>query len=244
MAVGYAAPPRQVGGTSGSRGNDRRLRSGDWRHYWIGRRDGSRCLPVLDDNASTSPAHLQTIVTACAGALEQRWTQLLLETEQDRLTLSRVLPELARAENRREAAALALAEHLATDPAEGRRFGEELVPQDLVRRRRRREYDRITDARTAERDRTRNYVTQLLQDRRQLESNMALRLEVAQSEAREVHRQCTRSASAYLRGAQRTHHDPDGLIRQFASFTPPLPDWVSLDGMPAFLRASGTESDI
>lgn len=241
MAVGFAASPWWNGWTSGSRGPSIREQSREWRHYWVGHRDGSHCLPVLDHGASAPPAHLQQIATSCASVLERRWTDLLLHTKDDRLALSRLLPELARAEARRDLARLALAEHLTTKPGEARRFGEEHLPLDLVRRRRQREHESATQAVTADRDRTRNYVTQLVQQRRELESRISLQLELAQSEAREQHRLYTRSASSYLRGAQRTHHDPDGLIRQYATYALPLPAWASLDGLPAFLRASGAE---
>lgn len=244
MAVDFAAPPRPAGGAPGLRDRVRGLMSDDLRHYWAGRRDGSRCLPAVDDDSSTPPGHLQDIATACAGILESRWTALLVQTERDRIALSGVLPELARATMLREAAALALKEHLATKPEETRRHGEEQLPPDLVLRRRRREYSKATRRLSTDCDRTRDYVTQLLQRRAELESNMSLQLEIAQSEAREQHRLYSRAASVYLRGAQRTHHDPDGLIRKFETFALPRPDWVSLDGMPAFLRASGAESDI
>lgn len=243
MAASYAATPWRSGWVRRPRVRAMRERSRNWRDYWAGRRDGSRCLPVLDPGAEP-PAHVQRISSGCASVLERRWTVLLVLTDDDRLALSRLLPEIARAEVRRETARTALAEHLTSEPGGERRFGEEMVPDDLVRRRRRREYDRATETLTAERDRTRNHVTQLVQQRRELETRMSLQLEIAQSEARGQHRLFTRSVSSYLRGAQRTHHDPESLIRLYATFAPPLPEWVGLDGLPAFLRASGAESDM
>jgi hypothetical protein len=208
----------------------------------VGRRDGTRCLPSLAPGASP-PEQLRRIATTCSSLLERRWTELLVQTDEDRLTFSRLLPEIARAEVRRDLAATELERHRATKPGEGRRFGEEQVPADLVRRRRQREYDRATTALVGDRDRTRNYVAQLVQHRRELEARMSLQLEIAQSEARQQYRLFSRSASSYLRGAQRTHHDPESLLVQYRTFELPLPDWVGLDGLADFLRASGAESD-
>lgn len=242
MAAGFAAT--QWGGDWARRPRVPPLREWwvEWRHYWVGRRDGSRCLPGLSTGAPP-PAHLQRVSAASTSVLERRWTELLAQTEAGRIALSRLIPEVARAEQRRDLARAALDRHLATAPGEDRRFGEDRVPQDLVRRRRMREHGTAAQALTVERDRTRNYVTQLVQQRSELESRMSLELEVAQSQAREQHRLFTRSVTSYLRGAQRTHHDPEGLIKQYRAFILPLPAWVSLDGLAAFLRASGAESD-
>ena len=246
MAVGLsAASTRQVNWRAGgSRPRPHRAidRVSEARHYVAGRRDGYRSLPVLD-LAAAPPAHLQRIRTALSGVLDRRWTALLVRTDADRLALSRLLPELDRAEARRDVAGAELAAHTATPVRYERRYGEERIPEDLVRRRRNREHAERTAELTAERDRTRNYVSQLGQQRAELESRMALLLEIAQSEAREQHRLFSLGTKAYLRGAQRTHHDPEALVRLTPRFEFDLPTWVSLDGLLEFLRAAGAESD-
>lgn len=246
MAVGLGAvSTHQVNWRAG--GSRPRLhrtidRVAEVRHYLAGRRDGRRCLPVLDA-AAAPPAHLQRIRTAMSSVLDRRWTALLVQTNDDRLALSRLLPEIDRAEVRRDIARADLEAHLASPVRVERRFGEDRVPDDLVRRRRHREHAERTAALTADRDRTRNYVSQLLQQRSELESRMLLRLEIAQSEAREQHRLFSLGTKAYLRGAQRTHHDPESLVRLSPIFDFDLPEWASFDGLPEFLRAAGAESD-
>lgn len=212
------------------------------RHRVAGWADGRRYLPSLDESAP-APAHLQRIGLAFASVAERRWTALLVETDDDRLTRSRLLPEMQRAATRAQVARGALDAHLGQPMVASRRFGEDRVPEDLVRRRREREHRARTEALTADRDRTRNYVTQLEQQRDELESRMLAQLELAQTEARELRDLAWMAAHAYLRGAQRSHHDPQALVAAFPRFEYRLPDWVAFDGLDEFLRAAGAERD-
>lgn len=205
------------------------------RHKRAGRRDGRHFLPAVAPGA-VQPAHWQQINSAFQAAAQSRWTELVTVVAEDRIELAKLLPEIERAEKRHARAEQALAVHLANPPVIERRHGENRMPDDLVKRRRAREYDGITALLTESRTRKLNYWYQLGQGREGLEKAMTGQLRIAQSTIKEQHRLASLGVDLYLKGAQRTHHDPEALLREAHRFILPLPAWVVIDDLGEFLK--------
>lgn len=212
------------------------------RHERAGRRDGRRFLPALGPDAA-QPAHWHQISSTFQSIAQAHWTELVIGVGPERIQRAELLPELERARRRYHRAAQALQDHLAEPPVVERRHGEERLPSDLVARRRTREHEKRAALLRESRTRKLNYVFQLEQKRQGLEKAITGRMRVEQSAVKEQHRLFSIAAEAYLKGAQRTHHDPEALVRETYRFFLPLPLWVGFDDLGEFLKLIEDQED-
>lgn len=243
--VAGALPARSDAATvepSAAPGSGRPARRGTLRHWMAGWRDGRSCRPSLEPGAAV-PDRLLLLVSDAARTVEQHWAALLIQTRPGRLEIAALPDEIRRAEARRDGALAELAQHRAAGPDLTRRFGEAQLPAELVRSRRKREHARRTAELTEARDTRTNYVHMKVQRQRELGQHLVVALEAAKAAARADLTGYDARAAAYVRGALRTHFDPNGLALQAHRFTIPRAEWLRLADPEDLLRAAGAESD-
>lgn len=231
-----------TGEPSAAARSGRRARRGTWRHWVAGWRDGRSCRPSLEPGAAV-PDRLLLLISDAARAVEGHWAALLAQTRAGRLELAALPDEIRRAEARRDGALAELALHRAAGPDLTRRFGEAGLPAELVRSRRHREHARRSAELTEARDKRTNYVHMKVQRQRELGQHLVVALEAAKAAARADLTGYDARAAAYVRGALRTHFDPNGLDLQAHRFTIPRAEWLRLADPQDLLRAAGAESD-
>ncbi len=214
-------PDSDLDAAGGAPSSQRRSRS--WR-AWVeevgdrraGRQDGRRGLPEVRPHGVLTP-RLEEIHTAHATALAGVWQSFLDETAGLRVTVDGARRDCEQRRARVEMREERLAQVLRDGVAAGRRHGEESLTEDLVRRRRRREFDRrVAKARgalDAERSELAEAEVRLIRQEASLEEH---RIRTAARGLRLHEHACDR-AVRYVRSACRSHPDRQGLVRATAS---------------------------
>lgn len=202
------------------------------RDFWSGWVDGRRGLPVVTVEGGrlllVPTGHMLAAWALAGQRTDDRYRALVSQTADDRV-------EYAAAEPRRKALGVRTGEYsdrleqlIETGPVRERRIGEKRLPESHVTRRRAGELERrkrdlrkvITEAR--------NELVALETRRLHVEARIQVALSAARGDANVIGAQADRRIAGYLKGACRTHPDPQTVAAASADLRRPEPAWLSL----------------
>lgn len=203
-----------------------------FRDFWSGWVDGRRGLPVVSTDAgrvSLVPTGHMLAAWALAGqGMDDRYRALVSQTADDRV-------EHASAEPRRNALGVRIEEYsdrlaqlVETGPARERRMGEKNLPESHVTRRRAVELERRTRHLRAEITEARGELVALETRQLHVEARIQVALSAALGDANVIGAQADRRVASYLKGACRTHPDPQAVAAASADLRRPEPEWLEL----------------
>ena len=202
------------------------------RDSWAGWVDGRVGLPVVTADGAhltlVPTGHMLSAWALSVQGIDDRYRALVAETAEDRV-------EYATAEPRRKALRyrlLEVAEELsrleATDPATDRRLGEDHLPESHVVRRRATELERRRRRLRREISEARDELVVLETRQLHVEARIQVALSAALGDAKVIGAQADRRVANYLKGACRTHPDPQAVATASADLRRPEPAWLSL----------------
>jgi hypothetical protein len=199
-------------------------------YFLRGLRDGRRGLPVVSpDSAHTTPT-LRKLAGDVYVARERVLAEGLGDTAEADIELARLDgpgAQLTRALQRLTTMEERLDEVLAAPLPTGRRFGEEHLPEELVRSRRQREHTRkVKQARKRVED-ERTTVAHLRTRASELEATTRASREMTESIRRVVGHRSRLEATSYLSGALANHKDRpllSGHLDELMPWARPAPD--------------------
>jgi hypothetical protein len=203
-----------------------------FRDFWSGWVDGRRGLPVVTAN-TRGPVLIPTGHMLAAWALsgqrmDDRYRALVSQTADDRV-------EYASAEPRRNALTVRIEEYsdrlvqlVEAGPTRERRLGEQNLPDSHVTRRRAGELERRKRHLRKEITEARNELVALETRQLHVEARIQVALSAALGDANVIGAQADRRVASYLKGACRTHPDPQTVAAASADLRRPEPAWLNL----------------
>lgn len=205
------------------------------RLQWSARSDRRAGLPIGLDAASTPV--LRDLVTRHDDVCERERAEGCRAIEPIDIRLAHLAEELPALERqlREDASDVKAAEGAYIDAAlRTRRAGEQGLPEELVRDRRRRELDGLADAARSRQAQTARRLDAARQETAELQKQRELHIHVARSRALRFGDHTQRLGAIYRRALIRRHPQRDELVKRWnADFCPP-PEWVVSDDLLLF----------
>lgn len=209
----------------------RRLFLRDYRAGWL---DGRRGLPII----TSAPAperpeivpsgHLLGTWALAGQRMDQRWRALVAQTADDRVEHASTDPRRQALTNRLADDRARLAQLQETGPAAIRRMGESALPESQVTRRRERELERRLRQQRREIRASLDELAGLETRQLALAARLEVALTAAQGDAAVIGADADRRVASYLKGACRTHPDPQSVVAATAVLRRADPDWMGL----------------
>jgi hypothetical protein len=206
-----------------------RLRLGDFLAGW---REGRRGLPVLvrADSGKVTMVPTGQLLSTWAGAdarVHDVYRKLIARTGDARVELASIEPSRELLNGRIDDLGAQLRHALAAGPGTDRRMGEDNLPESLVVRRRAQEHDRRIGYLRRTISEARNSLQALDSREKQLHESVRVALDAARAQARLILADADCRVAGYLKGACRTHPDPQGLAGAPAELRRPEPRWLT-----------------
>jgi hypothetical protein len=185
--------------------------------------DGRRGLPLVSSEGAQRTPTLHRLAEQVAVEVETIQAQATAATSEARVAVAQLNAPgggLARAHQRLESMQRRLDEVIAAGVQTGRRFGEESLPEELVRARREREYARrVRKARKRVED-ERTILSGLHQEEKRLLAGIEEEVANAAARTRLVGRSRRAHSTSYLNGALGKHPDRPLLTTFLPDLTP------------------------